>query len=243
MKISVITVVLNNVNTIEQTIKSVLSQKCKELEYIIIDGDSIDGSKEIIENYANEFPKIIKFISEKDNGIYDAMNKGIKMCTGDVIGIINSDDYFEPNALEYIENYYENHSLEKLYVLYGYTRFLQDDKELFVVFKNINNIENEMVCHPSCFVDKCIYDEFGLFDLKYKAAADYDYFLKLYKSEKVNFYYIDGILSNFRIGGMTNSYRSVSETCDIRYKYKIISIFRSLTTKIVYRLKYMIKNN
>ena len=240
MKISIVTVVLNNVKTIEQTIKSVLSQKYEDLEYIIIDGDSVDGSKEIIEKYAKEYPEIIKYVSEKDNGIYDAMNKGIKMCTGDVIGIINSDDYYEPNAFEKLDYYLKRHSLNDYFVLYGYTRFLQNDKEMFVVFKNINNIESEMICHPSCFVDKRIYDKFGLFETKYKAAADYDFFLKLYFSGLVTFYPVNDILANFRIGGITSSYVSIKESFEVKYKYNIISFFRSTVSKFAYKMKSII---
>ncbi len=102
LKVSVITVVFNGAGTIEQTIKSVLGQTYKNIEYIIIDGDSTDGTQEIVEKYGES---IACFVSEKDNGLYDAMNKGISYATGDIIGIINSDDYYAVDAVEHVVNY------------------------------------------------------------------------------------------------------------------------------------------
>lgn len=93
MLISIITVTYNSAETLERTIKSVFSQTFKDIEYCIIDGGSTDATLDIIGKYAKEYPEHIKWISEKDRGIYDAMNKGVKLCTGDVIGILNSDDF------------------------------------------------------------------------------------------------------------------------------------------------------
>jgi len=97
--VSIITPCLNSKKTIRKTIESVINQTYKNIEYIIVDGESTDGTIEIINEYREKYKDCIKFISEKDNGIYDAMNKGIKLCSGSLIGIINSDDYYETNAV------------------------------------------------------------------------------------------------------------------------------------------------
>ena len=104
IKFSIITPCYNSEKTIKRTIESVVNQSYKNIEYILIDGGSKDKTVEIIQEYQSKYPKLIKYISEKDSGIYDAMNKGIKLATGDIVGIVNSDDYYELDALKNIYN-------------------------------------------------------------------------------------------------------------------------------------------
>ncbi len=136
MLFSIITVCYNSEKTIERTIKSVLNQTESNYEYIIVDGGSTDKTLDIVKNYEDAFNGRLKYISEKDNGIYDAMNKGIGMAKGELIGLINSDDYYELDALENIKKEYEKLEDEKKkhLVMYGFMRTVNDDKEIAVEF-------------------------------------------------------------------------------------------------------------
>lgn len=238
-RISVITVSFNSEKTIEQTIKSVVSQEYDNLEYIIIDGASTDGTLDIIRKYAEAYPDIILYKSEKDNGIYDAMNKGIEMSTGDIVGIINSDDYYEKEAVPIVSRVYnECYMKDQIFVIYGMTRFLKDDDvEDSVVMVSHNSLPVKMMCHPACFVSKEAYKKIGLFNCNYKSAADYDLFLRLFLSKKVSFYPVYEVLANFRLGGMSSSEISYSETADIKKKYSLISNNRYVMLKITNIIK------
>lgn len=126
MLISIITVTYNSAETLERTIKSVFSQTFKDIEYCIIDGGSTDATLDIIGKYAKEYPEHIKWISEKDRGIYDAMNKGVKLCTGDVIGILNSDDFFtSDDVLQHIADTFTRHPASE--AVYGDVHFVSPD--------------------------------------------------------------------------------------------------------------------
>lgn len=215
---SIITVTYNSAKTVEQTIRSVLSQSFDDFEYIIVDGASKDGTTRIIEKYAASDPRI-RYISEPDKGIYDAMNKGIKMATGNVIGILNSDDYYEKDALKTIS---EAIPASNEFVVYGMIRMLLDDCEDSVLFYNHNSLPKRMIMHPACFVSKFIYEKYQ-YDTTYRSAADYDLFLKLYQDQEILFVPVYRVITNFRIGGMSSSSISYIEKNDIRYKYGYIS--------------------
>lgn len=133
MLFSIITVCFNSEKTIERTIKSVLGQKFKDFEYLIIDGDSKDRTMEIVRQYEPLFEGKMKWISEQDHGIYDAMNKGIEMASGELIGIVNSDDYYEQDALEQIAKAYPG---GEYCVIYGMLRKVINGKEVMVYLKN-----------------------------------------------------------------------------------------------------------
>jgi glycosyltransferase involved in cell wall biosynthesis len=157
MLFTIITVCYNSEKTIERTIQSVLHQTCQNYEYIIVDGASTDGTMNIVRKYEPLFQGKLKCISEPDQGIYDAMNKGIHEADGKLIGIVNSDDYYEPDALEIIQRTYCG---EKYQVLYGLLRTVQNGKEVMVYLKNHENLERDMIAHPSCFITKATYEEF-----------------------------------------------------------------------------------
>lgn len=229
---SIITVTYNSAKTVEQTIKSVLSQTFKNFEYIIVDGASRDGTLDIIKKYAAADPRI-RFISEPDNGIYDAMNKGIKMAAGDVIGILNSDDYYEKDALKIIA---EAIPESKEYVIYGMIRMLENEREDTVLINSHNSLPKRMLMHPACFVSRSVYEKY-LYDTSYKSAADYDLFLKLYQDQEIEFFPVYNIITNFRIGGMSSSLISSIEKNDVRYKYGYISKQRHLIENIGIRIK------
>lgn len=215
MKISVITVCLNSERTIERTIRSVLGQG-DNCEYIIIDGGSTDRTLEIIEKYKNN---ISILVSEPDDGLYDAMNKGIMLASGDIIGIINSDDWYEPGTFKIVKEYFQEFDAE---VVYGKMNLVGENGEVTVqIPTDIEKLRYEMQTpHSTVFVKKEIYEQYGKFQLKYKISADYDLMLRLYTGG-VKFCFCDKVLANFQLGGlaMQQAERCVEETLIISSNY------------------------
>lgn len=199
-KVSIITVVYNSVGTVEQTIQSVLNQSYRDIEYIVIDGLSTDGTQDIVKKYRDA---IAFFVSEKDHGIYDAMNKGIQKATGDIVGIINSDDWYAENAIEKIVDYFMQNEAD---VVYGkVVDIYQDGRESLIGEKKLSNMWfQNTLHHPSVFVKRNIYEGMGAFDTKYKISADYDLLLRFY-SKGAKFGYIDDVIAYFRIGGISST--------------------------------------
>ena len=207
MKISIITVVYNNERTIRDAIESVLSQSYKNIEYIIIDGGSTDNTIKIIEEYIDN---IHFFISEKDSGIYDAMNKGLKLATGDVIGILNSDDLYA-NSFILNEIMSKFKSDKKLDILYGDLVYVKNDNTGKIVrtWKSKSYypkfFENGCVPpHPSLFVSSRVYQNAGYFNLKYHLAADYEFMLRIFKKFNFKIFYLPLVIVYMRLGGATN---------------------------------------
>ncbi len=215
--VSIITVVLNGVNTIEQTLNSVLNQSYKNIQYIIIDGGSTDGTIDIIRKYEDH---IDLWVSEPDGGLYDAMNKGISYAKGELIGIINSDDWYEEEIISHIIDVY-NDSDQKT-VIYGLIRNFRDEKFYSIKGISTNALRYDMIQHPTCFIPKEIYDKYGSYDSKYKYSADYDLILR-YVNNGVNFKFIEKIIVNFRTGGKSSHRIADKEKYLILKKYKEIS--------------------
>lgn len=213
--VSVITPCYNSSSTIEKTLACIENQTYKNLEYIIIDGGSTDDTLKIIERHRERLPKRLKLVSEKDNGIYDAMNKGVRLAKGSLIGIVNSDDWYEDDTVEQVVKNYGGNQYE---VLYGMQRNFRDDKEKSTFIYHHDFLPEQMITHPTCFVTADTYKDFGLFDTRYRSAADYDLMLRLYESKKVVFTPVMRVLSNFRLGGMSGSQTGVRENAIIRYK-------------------------
>lgn len=218
-KYTIITVCYNSSKTIERTLKSVLNQTYSDYEYIIIDGSSTDDTLSIIEDYKPLFGSKLRVISEPDNGIYDAMNKGIRLASGDLIGIVNSDDYLELDALQNIVDAYDGYQYE---IIYGMIRTIRDDKEVQVYIKNHENIDEDMIAHPACFITKKIYDDFGLYSLKYKYSADYEFMLRMKRNDQVKFVEIYKVISNFNIDGASSSIDSYIDTMRLKHEYGLI---------------------
>lgn len=213
--VSVLTPCYNSVKTIEKTLKCIENQTYQNIEYIIVDGGSTDGTLEMIEQHRNKLPKQFTLISEKDKGIYDAMNKGIRLAKGQLIGIVNSDDWYEKDTVEQIVRHYQGNSYE---VIYGMQRNYFNGKEKAVFIYHHDFLSEQMITHPTCFVTKAAYELLGVFDLRYRSAADYDLMLRFYESGKVVFTPILSVLSNFQLGGMSSSQLGVRENAVIRYK-------------------------
>lgn len=237
-KFSIITVCFNSEKTIERTIVSVLSQSYKNFEYIIVDGASTDGTLNIIKSYTEKYPDKIKLISEKDNGIYDAMNKGIRVASGDLIGIVNSDDYYEIDALENISRAYDGKKYE---IVYGMLRTVKDGKEVSVYIKNHQWLEEDMITHPTCFVTKGIYDDFGVYSLKYQYSADYEFMLRVSKIPQVVFRPVYKIISNFSIDGASASVNGYIDTLNLQLEYNLIDrkkyCFEFIKSQIALKIK------
>ena len=205
MKISIITVVWNNAKTIKDAINSVLNQSYKDVEYIVIDGASTDGTIEILQSYGDK----IKFISEKDNGLYDAMNKGIRMATGDVVGILNSDDFYASDKiLQIVADEFLKSNIDSVYANLEYID-ANDPKRVIRYWRSKKYQEGLFrsgwhPAHPTFFVKKEIYEKYGVFDLSFKIAADYELMLRFFEKCKITSSYVDEVFVKMRIGGESN---------------------------------------
>ena len=207
MKISIITVVRNNVATINDAINSVLSQTYKNIEYIVIDGASTDGTVGVVQSYTN---KIDKFITEKDHGLYDAMNKGITLATGDIIGILNSDDmYFDINVIEDIANTFLEKKTDSVF---GDLHYVDKNNTNKVMrhwktsdFKLGSFAKGWHPPHPSFFAKKEVYEKYGLFDLELSISADFDLMLRFLEKHQISSVYLPKTLVKMRTGGQSNN--------------------------------------
>lgn len=200
IKISIITACLNAVKTIEQTLQSVLNQDYPNLEYIIIDGGSTDGTLEIINKYRERLAVVI---SEPDNGIYDAFNKGLKHATGDIIGILNADDFYAPWAIQTIADVYVE--APNADVFYGNVVVVDEQNAQWKIYPlgSPENLNTGMsLSHPATFVTRKAYEKYGIFDDYYRIAADWDLMLR-FKSLGAVFYPVNKVLTAFRNSGIS----------------------------------------
>lgn len=217
--VSIITVCFNSEKTIEQTIRSVLEQTYPWIEYIVVDGKSDDTTLEIVKRYEERFQGRMRWISEKDSGIYEAMNKGIRLAKGEVIGMINSDDYYEKDAVEKIVTHM---SEEPYQILYGFTRTLRNEIMDNIYISSPDFLRMRPMSHPACFVTKDVYAKYGMYDEQYKFVADYDFLLRM-KDYGISFVPVYAIIANFRIGGASTGRRAYLERLHLEKKYNMIS--------------------
>jgi glycosyltransferase involved in cell wall biosynthesis len=232
--ISIVTVVFNGEKYIEETIQSVINQSYENIEYIIIDGSSTDRSLEIIKKYDS---KIDYWVSEKDFGIYDAMNKGISFCSGDFIGILNSDDYFDNSTCEHIKKaILKNKNIDIFHGNIVHVTF--KGKPIFVSKpKDVSKLKTGMVLrHPSCFVARNWYKKHGGYEINLKIASDFKF---LYSSFKNNakFKYLNICTTYMREGGISDiqakqGWKEVMQVCkelgDSEIQIKYYSIIRNI---------------
>ena len=258
MKISLISVTYNSDKTLAYTIESVLSQTHSEIEYIVVDGASKDKTVSIIKQYEPLFNGRMKWISEKDKGLYDAMNKGIRMATGDVVGILNSDDFFTSNdVLEKVSAAFIQDS--QLDAIYGDVHFVNpDDLNKCVryysskIFKRHLMKLGFMPAHPSFYIRKECFGKYGMYKTDYKIAADFEFLLRVIYKEKIKTRYLPIDMVTMRTGGASTSgleshkrimkehLRAFQENglytnyflLSLRYIYKIVEL---LYSKIAYK--------
>jgi len=207
MKISLITPSYNSAATIARTIESIVAQSYPDLEYIIIDGASKDKTKEIVSAYQDKIN--IKFISEPDQGIYDAMNKGIKLASGEVIGILNSDDLFENSlVLNNVSAAFNDSSIE---AVYGDVRYFSTDASQTVrywqagEYKEANLDNGWVIPHPALFVRREVYEKYGLYNPDFRLAGDYEFILRILKIHKVKVKYLPESFTKMYNGGRSGS--------------------------------------
>lgn len=204
MKVSIITIAYNSAETIEDTIVSVINQDYADIEYIIIDGGSKDDTLKIVEKYQD---KIAKVISEPDKGIYDAMNKGVANATGDIIGILNSDDIYADTKVitDIVNKIGDNDSIyaDLVYVKRDatdvVTRYWKSGS-----YKKGSFLKGWMPPHPTFFVKRVCYDKYGTYNLALKSAADYECMLRMLHKNEISVTYLPRVITKMRVGGQSN---------------------------------------
>lgn len=203
MLVSMITVCFNSEATIRKTIESVLGQTYPEIEYIIVDGLSKDNTVAVAREYEARFREkgyAYRIVSEKDNGIYDAMNKGIRMATGDVIGIVNSDDWLELHAIQTVADVYQETGFD---MFYADLNLIKDNGTVIVKHSKLDKFPTTRHWnHPTTFITRKTYDEAGVFRCK-GLYDDFDLMLRIRRANKKVVIH-NQVLSNFRTGGVSN---------------------------------------
>ncbi|WP_018248083.1 glycosyltransferase family 2 protein [Orenia marismortui] len=250
--VSIITVCYNSEKYIKDTIESVLAQDYYNIEYIIVDGKSIDGTLDIVKEYEPKFDGKMKWISEEDNGIYDAMNKGIKMASGEIIGIINSDDWYEGDIVQKVVDIYNQYKEDNLIITGSMCRVDQEGRKLFKLPKDKNNLDELIditmpINHPATFVTQRVYDSVGVFDENFKICGDYDFIYRAYYSDTTKFIFIDDLVSYMRLGGVSGQFDNLWLHVLENYKLRkgklnnIINSYYSVKFLLKHMLKYGIK--
>ncbi len=210
MKISIVTASYNSDATLRNTIESVLSQTYEDIEYIVIDGASKDDTISIIKEYEPRFNGRMRWISEPDKGLYDAMNKGIRMATGEIVGIINSDDFYHrTDVIEKVAEAFKNKEVE---AVYGDVRFVNPQKlSKTVRYYSSKNFSPKrfrfgfMPAHPSFFTYKKYFEEFGYYKTDYKIAADYELLVRFLHAHKLKTKYLSLDFMKMRMGGASTA--------------------------------------
>jgi glycosyltransferase len=208
MKVTVITVSYNSEKTIEDSINCVLNQTYPNIEYIVVDGASKDSTPRILEKYRG---RISKIISEPDNGIYDAMNKGVRAATGDVIGFLNADDFYVSNkVLEEVANTFTSKKVDSVY---GDLCYVSEENPSEIIrywragnYKRSNFLTGWMPPHPTFFVKRTMLEKFGAFDATFRLAGDYELILRLLFKNNVSAAYIPYCMVKMRVGGAGNAF-------------------------------------
>lgn len=248
-EISIITVCYNSAETLEKTIQSIISQSYKNIEYIVVDGFSTDHTLNIIKKYENKLA--IKWISEKDNGLYDAMNKGVQMATGDYVGILNSDDTFHShNTVEQVVAFLaENEGID---AIIGDVVQHRKDGKVIRRYSSKNWVPDHlkvgfMPPHPSLFIKRSLFEKYGLYQLGYRIAADYELIIRYFLKNKISYKYSGLTTTSMLVGGASSSglasykiitrevRRAFAENAiaysPIRVKYRIFWKFLDYITK------------
>jgi len=206
LKVSIITITYNSEATLADTLESVVNQSYKNIEYIIVDGGSTDRTLSVIESYKN---KIARVISEKDNGLYDALNKGIAMATGDLIGILHSDDFYTTNTV--IENIVKTITEQNADAAYADLYYV-DKHDTDIIFRKWKSGHYKhgmfrngwMPPHPTFFAKRSCYEVFGSFNLSLVSAADYELMLRFIHRHRIKLVYLPEFIIKMRVGGKSN---------------------------------------
>lgn len=206
MKISIVTCALNSTSTIKKSIKSVQKQTYKNIEHLIIDGGSTDGTLEVVKKIKD---KKINLFSSLDNGFYDALNKGIKFTTGNIVGVLHSDDFYRSNNV--IEIVVDIFKKTKADIVYGDLIYVKKEHPFKPIrywkagqYSKEKLLKGWMPPHPAVFIKKNFFNKIGFYKTNYKISADYDFLVRIFNCKNVNQVYVPKVLINMRIGGMSN---------------------------------------
>ena len=208
MKVSIITATYNSSATIEHCIQSVIGQDYPEIEYIIVDGGSTDETISVIKDWQKRDSRI-QWVSEKDKGIYDALNKGVTMATGDVIGFVHSDDFLaDPSTISKLMLKFKTGDIDGVYGNLQYVDQTNPDKVIRAwksqPFRSNLLQHGWMPAHPTLFLKKEVYEKHGEFNLNFKIAADYDFMLRVLQDHSLSFSYLPQVITKMRMGGASN---------------------------------------
>lgn len=223
MKVSIITVVYNRAATIERAIRSVLSQSYQQIEYIIIDGASTDGTMDVVRQYSD---RIATVVSEKDNGIYDALNKGIRLATGDIVGILHADDEFTHERViqTIVQKFQDNPVVDAVYGDVGFVHATHSHKIVryysSAIFKTNLFKFGFMPAHPTFFCYRRFFEQFGTYRTDLEIAADFDLLLRFLRKHELFTVYIPEMLVKMNMGGKSTN--GISSTIKINKELKQI---------------------
>jgi len=246
MKISIITVCYNSAATIEKTIKSLMAQTYRDIKYIVVDGDSNDSTLDIVKKYENQ---ITKWISEPDNGLYDAINKGIAFATGDIIGVLNSDDIFTDNyVLENIAKFHLENSIDA-----SVGNIMQFNKNQKIVRKySAENWRPDklkigfMPAHPAIFFKRDLFEKFGYYHIDFISGADYELIIRFFLVHKITWKFSNITTTSMLIGGISSSgyksYKLISK--EIKKALELNNIqfsYFKVLLRVIWKLKGFLK--
>jgi glycosyltransferase involved in cell wall biosynthesis len=247
MQVSIITICYNRKATIAKAIESVLNQDYPNIEYIVIDGASTDGTKEIIQTYSN---KITKYISEPDQGMYDALNKGLQLSTGDVIGLMHSDDEFYDHTVvsQIVATFQNNPATDGVY---GDGIYVTNDAEERIIRDRIGGAyslkkvkSGWLPLHPTVYLKKSVFEKYGYYNLDFKIASDTELLLRYLYKHQIKMTYINSYFVKMRMGGLSTNLKLAVEVLleDYRiYKYHGLAAFRVVFLKKIIALKQYLK--
>jgi glycosyltransferase len=215
MKISIITATYNSEKTIKSCLQSVKSQDYENIEHIIIDGKSTDNTLSFLSKYAESNPNVT-YITEPDKGIYDALNKGLQLATGDVLGFLHSDDeFYDQSTITKIAAAFDQNNPDGVYGNLNYISSTDDTRVIRFwkskPFQHKMLTEGWMPPHPTLFLKSKVYHKHGPFDLSYKISADYDFILRIFKDDALRFTYIAETITNMRMGGASSNFKNLKE--------------------------------
>ena len=242
MKISIVTAAFNSAATIKDTFDSILAQDYNDYEYIVIDGKSTDSTVEIIKEYEPKFNGRMRWISELDSGLYDAMNKGLKMAQGDVVGILNSDDFFaSSDILSSVANGFSSDSVDAVYgdVLYVEQNDLQKPVRYYssANFKRWKMRIGLIPAHPTFYARKSFFDKLGYYRTDYKIAADFELLLRFIFVNKITTHYIPKVFVTMRMGGVSTNSPKV-HLCIMKEHLKAFKTNKCYTNVFLLSLRY-----
>lgn len=250
MKISIITVCRNSACFIGDAIQSVLNQTHQDFEYIIVDGQSTDSTLAIIQSYESRFQGRLKWISEADSGLYDAINKGIRMASGEIVGLLNSDDFFSSReVLARVACEFKDSSIDAIYGDVKYVKALNTNQVVRYysseIFKPGLMRMGFMPAHPSFYIRRQCFDKYGYYSLDYRISSDFEFLLRYLYLHRIKTKYISKDFVTMRLGGISNatvhSYISIMEEHRRALRYhRIYTNILLLSFRYLFKLKEFI---